>query len=358
MNTSRPPEEAQYGAPKAEHLRLPAGVYVPTLAFFTESDEVDTGTLERHIVRLINAGVAGIVVHGSNGEAAHLSREERASMIRCAADTILQEGGGGGGNHRHHTGARVPLVAGCGAQSTRETVQLCRDAARSGATHALVLPPSYYGALLDDDRVVRHFHDVADASPVPLVVYNFPAAASGRDLSSDAVLRAARHPNVVGVKLTCGDTGKLARVADAAPAGFFVAGGSADFILQGQVVGGHGTIAGLANLAPRACARVVELAAAACGGGGGGGDMYEARRVQAVVARGDWVAIRTGFVGVKAALGHFAKYGGAPRKPCVAPSPEELKGIVEGLDELIQLERRLEEEEEEAAAAAAAVGVH
>ncbi|KAK1953526.1 dihydrodipicolinate synthase [Colletotrichum sublineola] len=325
MATPQPPE-TQYGASKAEHLRLPAGVYVPTLAFFTESDEVDTNTLERHIVRLINAGVAGIVVHGSNGEAVHLSREERNAMIRCAADTIHQEA--------HDV--RVPLIAGCGAQSTRETIQLCRDAGRAGASHALVLPPSYYGPLLDDDAVVRHFYDVADASPVPLLVYNFPAAASGRDLSSDAVARVARHPNVVGVKLTCGNTGKLARVADDVPEGFFVGGGSADFILQGHVVGGHGTIAGLANLAPRACARVIELAAR--------GDMAEARRLQAVVARGDWVAIRTGFVGVKAALGHFERYGGAPRKPCAAPSPEELKDIVEGLNELVQLERRLEEE--------------
>ncbi|KAK1991033.1 dihydrodipicolinate synthase [Colletotrichum falcatum] len=337
MTATPPPAEAQYGAPKAEHLRLPAGVYVPTLAFFTDSDEVDTVTLERHVVRLVNAGVAGIVVHGSNGEAAHLSREERGLVIRCAADTIHQEGGG-------HDAARIPLVAGCGAQSTRETVQLCRDAAKSGATHALVLPPSYYGPLLDDDRVVAHFCDVADASPLPVLVYNFPGAAAGRDLSSDAVSRIARHPNVVGVKLTCGNTGKLARVADAAPDGFFVGGGSADFILQGHVVGGHGTIAGLANLAPRACARVLELAAR--------GDLAEARRVQAVVARGDWVAIRTGFVGVKAALGHFEGYGGAPRRPCAAPSPEELKGIVDGLGELLQLERRLEEE------AAAGGGAH
>ncbi|KAF6810346.1 dihydrodipicolinate synthase [Colletotrichum plurivorum] len=321
-----PPAEATYGAPKAQHLRLPDGVYVPTLAFFTESEDVDLGTLERHIVRLINAGVAGIVVHGSNGEAVHLTREERTAMIRRAADTI----------HHEASDVRIPLVAGCAAQSTRETLQLCRDAAGAGATHALVLPPSYYGGLLDDDKVAKHFYDVADASPIPLLVYNFPAAASGRDLSSDTVLSIAKHPNVLGVKLTCGNTGKLARVADAAPQGFFVAGGSADFILQGAVVGAHGTISGLANLAPRACVRVAELA--------GAGRMEGARRLQAVVARGDWVAIKTGFVGVKAAMEHFEQYGGAPRKPCARPEPEELKVIVEGLSELLRVERELENE--------------
>ncbi|GKT89322.1 dihydrodipicolinate synthase [Colletotrichum tofieldiae] len=298
-----PSLEARYGTPKAEHLRLPEGVYVPTLAFFTDSEEVDTNTLERHLVRLINAGVAGIVVHGSNGEAVHLTREERSSMIRCAADTIHQEG--------HDV--KIPLIAG------------------------------YYGSLLDDEKIVQHFYAVADESPIPLLVYNFPAAASGRDLTSDAIVQIAQHPNVVGVKLTCGNTGKLARVVDDVPEGFFVAGGSADFILQGQVVGGHGTISGLANIAPRACVRIMELFSQ--------GKLAEARRLQAVVAKGDWVAIKTGFVGVKAAIGHFEQYGGAPRKPCVGPSALELKTIAEGLSQLHRLERELEEE-------AAGGGVH
>ncbi|KAJ3954735.1 hypothetical protein N0V92_008753 [Colletotrichum tropicale] len=328
-----PTTTSSYGAPKALNARLPDGVYVPTLAFFTDTEEVDTNTLEHHLVRLINAGVAGIVVHGSNGEAVHLTREERSAMIRCAADTIHQEG--------HDV--KIPLIAGCGAQSTRETLQLCKDAHKSGATHALALPPSYYGTLLDDDKIVQHFYEVADASPIPLLIYNFPAAASGRDLSSDAIVRIAQHPNVVGVKLTCGNTGKLARVADDAPEGFLVAGGSADFILQGQVVGANGTIAGLANIAPRACARVMELAS--------GGRLAEARRLQAVVAKGDWVAIQTGFVGVKAAIGHFEQYGGAPRKPCVRPSDQEMKDIVEGLSELRRIEAELEEEAARADAA-------
>ncbi|KAM0332017.1 hypothetical protein ACHAQA_002283 [Verticillium albo-atrum] len=323
-----PPAEVAWvaGQPKAVHHRLPDGVYVPTLCFFTETDEVDLNVLERHLVRLINAGVAGIVVHGSNGEVAHLTREERAAVIRTAADTIHQEG--------HDV--RIPLIAGCGAQSTRETLQLCRDAAKSGASHALMLPPSYYGGLLDDEKVVRYFHDVADQSPLPLLIYNFPGAAAGRDLSSDVVLRIAAHPNVVGVKLTCGNTGKLARVAADAPEGFFVAGGSADFILQGMVVGGHGTISGLANVAPRACVRIMELVRT--------GRLLEARRLQAMVAKCDWVAIKTGFVGVKAAIGHFEGYGGEPRRPCMAPSAHELKGIVEGMAELRREEAALESE--------------
>ncbi|KLP03613.1 dihydrodipicolinate synthase [Fusarium fujikuroi] len=189
------------GSPKASQLRLGDGVYVPTLAFFTPEDEVDASATEKHIIKLLESGVAGIVVHGSNGECAHLSPSERTTIIRVARDTIFHEG----------SGSRVPLIAGCGAQSTRETTELCEDAGKAGATHALVLPPSYYGGLLPDDLVIQHYYAVADKSPIPLLVYNFPGAAAGRDLSSDTILSIAKHPNVVGVKLTCGNTGKLAR---------------------------------------------------------------------------------------------------------------------------------------------------
>lgn len=301
---------------------LPNGVYVPTIAFFDEADEVDVKTTMTHAIFLAESGVSGLVVHGSNGECAHLSREERnriTSTVRSALDAS--------------DFVRMPLVAGCGAQSTKETVELCCDAAANGAGFALVLPPSYYGGLLTTDHVVRHFHAVAEASPIPVLVYNFPGAAAGLDLSSDAVLKIAAHSNVAGVKLTCGNTGKLARLAADAPPTFFVAGGSADFILQGMVVGAHGTISGLANLCPRACMRIMELASQ--------GKMLEARRVQAVVARADWVAIRTGFVGVKAALNAYYGYGGLPRKPCEFPSDAELTSIRDGFSEVMALERSL-----------------
>ncbi|KAK1770055.1 aldolase [Phialemonium atrogriseum] len=288
--------------------RLPTGVYVPMLAFFTPSDTIDVPATQRHAARLLAAGVAGLVVHGSNGEAAHLSREERCVGVRAVADAA---------RHAADKPGRVPVIAGCGAQSVRETVELCAEARGAGATHALVLPPGYYAGLLGPAGLVDFFAEVADRSPLPVLVYNFPAAAHGVDLDSDVLLRIAAHPNVVGVKLTCGNTGKLARVAAEAPKvrggrdDFFVAGGSADFLLQGMVVGGHGTIAGFANLAPRACVRIVELFEQ--------GRFAEARELQAEVARADWLAIRYGFVGVKAAMPMF--HGEGERASCAPRSP-------------------------------------
>lgn len=303
-------------------LPLPDGVYVPTLAFFKDDDELDLEATQRHAIYLAESGAAGLVVHGSNGEAVHLSREERSLVIQYTRSALDEAD--------HHL---MPLIAGCGAQSTREVIQLCRDAANAGANFAIVLPPAYYGGLLDTSKIVRHFCEVADASPIPVLIYNYPGAVSGLDLSSDTILEIAKHHNIAGVKLTCGNTGKLARVVDAAKPGFFVAGGSADFILQGLVVGGHGTIAGTANLTPRVCVRICELYQA--------GDLEEARRLQAIVARADWIAIQTGFAGVKAALQMFNGYGGVPRKPCTLPDAGAMEMIRKGLAEVMAIEQSL-----------------
>ncbi|KAK0734509.1 hypothetical protein B0T26DRAFT_737165 [Lasiosphaeria miniovina] len=315
---------------------LPNGVYVPMLAFFTSSDEIDVPATQRHTARLVAAGVSGLVVHGSNGEAVHMSRRERRSVIEAVADAV---------RHETDSHAPVPIIAGCGAQSLRETVELCQEAKDAGATHALILPPGYYAGILNKDAIVTYFHDVADRSPIPVLIYNFPAAANGVDLDSDTLLCIAAHPRVVGVKLTCGNTGKLARMVAESPKirggcdDFFVAGGSADFILQGLVVGGHGTISGFANLAPRACVKICDLYEQ--------GRLKEARELQHEVAKADWLAIRYGFVGVKAAMPIFHGAGEAscaePRRPFTRldENGTAVKEIEQGMSGALAIEATL-----------------
>jgi dihydrodipicolinate synthase/N-acetylneuraminate lyase len=318
--------------------RLPNGVYVPILAFFTSDDTIDVPATQRHVARLLAAGIAGIIVHGSNGEAAHLSRRERRIAIEAVVDAA-----------RHAAdppNERLPIIAGCGAESVRETVELCCEAQQAGATHALILPPGYYAGLMGVDELVGFFHQVADRSPLPVLIYNYPGAAHGVDLNSDTILRIAAHPRIVGIKLTCGNTGKLARVVADVPKvrdgrdDFFVGGGSADFLLQSLAVGAHGTIAGFANLAPRACVRVMELFEQ--------GRLKEARELQAEVARADWLAIRYGFVGVKAAMPMF--HGEAERAACEPRRPlkrlpqggKAETEIFEGMAGAMVIERQLE----------------
>ncbi|RDH14078.1 dihydrodipicolinate synthase-like protein [Aspergillus niger ATCC 13496] len=304
---------------------LKPGIYVPTVAFFTSPNEdLDLSTTALHATYLAQAGVTGLVVQGSNGEAVHLSREERnliTSTTRRALDSHAPS---------------APLIVGCGAASTRETIQLCQDAAASGGDYTLILPPSYYKSLLSPKDLLDHFRLVASASPIPILVYNFPGASSGLDLSSDDILALAEHPNIVGVKLTCGNTGKLARIAAAAEPGFMTLGGSADFTLQTLVAGGHGVIGGVANLIPRLSVRVMELYQA--------GQVEEAQRLQAIVARADWQAIKGGFVAVKSALQTYRGYGALPRRPCVVPSEAQATAWKDSFAEAMELERQLEKQ--------------
>ncbi|KAK3329853.1 hypothetical protein B0H66DRAFT_542171 [Apodospora peruviana] len=302
------------------------------LAFFTPDDKIDVPATQRHAARLLTAGIAGLVIHGSNGEATHLSRRERRTIIEAVADIVRNEAD----SHA------VPIIAGCGASSLRETLELCQDAKESGATHCLVLPPGYYAGILSKDAIVTFFHDVADHSPIPVLVYNFPAAANGVDLDSDTLLRIMAHPRVVGVKLTCGNTGKLARVVAGAPKvrgghdDFFVAGGSADFYLQGLIAGAHGTIAGFANLAPRACVGIGKVFEQ--------GLLHEARALQHEVAGADWLAIRYGFVGVKAAMPMFHSEEPEsitkPRLPFtpLAKDGKEFNEIRDGMASVLKME--------------------
>ncbi|PSN69716.1 dihydrodipicolinate synthase [Corynespora cassiicola Philippines] len=314
-------------------LRRPLmpGIYVPTVAFFDPSTEnVDEATTAAHAVRLAKAGVAGITTQGSNGEAVHLSHAER-NLITSTTRKALDEANYGD----------MPVIVGCGAQSTREAIELCDEAARNGGDYALVLPPAYYQGLFSKETVKEFFLEVADKSRIPILIYNYPGAVSGLDLNSDAIIELAQHPNIVGCKLTCGNTGKLNRIAAATRAatmsdpgsGFMCMGGSVDFTLQTLIGGGSGIIGGMANIAPKACVQLVKLFEA--------GKYTEARKLQAVVARGDWAAIQGGIIGTKAGLESHFGYGGYARRPLPRPNKEETRRWRDAFEELVLLENSL-----------------
>ncbi len=171
---------------------LSHGIYVPTVAFFDEvTENLDHDAISKHAVRMAQAGVAGIAVQGSNGEAAHLTHEERHAITQTTRLALEASGF-----------STMPLIVGCGAQSTRETIVLCHEARNSGGDYALVLPPSYYSSLFATNTVREFFTTVADASPIPIILYNFPGGASGVDLSSDDIIALGQHRNIVGCKFT------------------------------------------------------------------------------------------------------------------------------------------------------------
>jgi 4-hydroxy-2-oxoglutarate aldolase len=310
---------------------LKPGIYVPTVAFFhDDTEDLDLGTISSHAVRMARAGVAGLTTQGSNGEAVHLSHRERKIVTKATRDALDRAGF-----------SHIPVMVGCGAQSTRETIELCYDALDSGGDYALVLPPAYYKGLYKPESTIDFFNDVATASPIPILIYNFPGAVGGIDLDSDTIIQLAKHPNIVGCKLTCGNTGKLNRVAAATNAstpldrgsGFMCMGGSADFTTQTLIGGGSGVICGLANVTPKACVKLISLYKA--------GRFHEAQTLQAAVARGDWAAIKGGVVGTKSALMTHFGYGGYGRKPLPRPTKQEALNFSQGFQELVGIEKLL-----------------
>jgi len=320
-----------------DHISRPLipGVYVPTVCFFDPiTEDLDTVTIATHAVRLAEAGVTGLTTQGSNGEAVHLTHSERQTVTATTRSALTSAGF-----------SHLPVLVGCGAQSVRETIQYCREAYAAGGDYALVLPPSYYAPLFSPSAssVIEFFTTVADQSPIPLIIYNYPGAVSGLDLSSDIIIQLSTHPNIVGVKLTCGNTGKLNRIVAATKSAkpqssstappFLVLGGSADFTLQSLVGGGHGILAGLANIAPKACIEIMRLYKE--------NRISEALKVQEIVARGDWTAIQGGIVSTKAGMESWLGYGGYGRSPLPRPTSDENAKWKEGFRELIALEKSL-----------------
>lgn len=292
-----------------ESPMLRGGIYPPLPTFFDEQDELDLMTLRLHIQRLAGTGLAGYVIMGTNGEAVHLATEERSQVIEAARDAAGEE---------------VPILAGCGEQSTRATIANCLQAARSGANAALVLPPFYYKGRMDSHALIAHYRAVADDSPLPVVIYNMPASTGGLDLDAPTICTLAEHPNIIGVKDSAGNMVKLSQIYSETPSRFRVFAGSAGYLLPALAVGAVGAVAALANVFPREVCRLQELFNA--------GKIEEARLLQARLAPANTAVTATYSVpGLKAALELTAGYGGRPRPPLLpltAPERERLAEIL------------------------------
>ena len=282
---------------------LPGGIYPPLPTFFDARDELDLATFRQHMQRLARTGIAGYVVMGSNGEAVHLTPDERTQLIEMARDSA---------------GKNVPILAGCGEQSTRTTVAYCHLAARAGADVALILPPFYFKSRMDAKALLVHYRSVADASPLPIVIYNMPANTAGIDLDAALISTLAEHPNIIGIKDSAGNMAKLAQIVDKAPPQFRVFAGSAGYLLPALSVGAVGAVAALANIFPREVCQLQALFHA--------GQYEEARRLQARLVPANTAVTSTYNVpGLKAALELTAGYGGRPRSP-LQPLTESERG--------------------------------
>jgi 4-hydroxy-2-oxoglutarate aldolase len=272
-----------------------SGVFPPIPTPFDAGGAVDAGALLANLQHWNSFALRGYVVLGTNGEAALLGLDERTRVLEVARDGIPDE--------------RL-LIAGTGCQSTCETIELTARASRLGADAALVLTPSYYRAQMTRDVLRRHYHTVADASEIPVLIYNMPAC-TGIDLDVETIAAIADHANVVGIKDSGGDVTKLGAIRERLGDAFGVLAGSGGFFLPALSVGAAGGVLALANIAPRACLEIQERFLA--------GDWIGARELQLRMIPLNWaVTSRWGVPGLKKAMDLLGLYGGPVRPPLVA----------------------------------------
>lgn len=144
------------------------------------------------------------------------------------------------------------ITQGCMAGCTRDVIDQTIAAYESGADYVLVLVPAVFHWAQDANSIVDFFVEVADHSPLPVMIYNCPVIVGGIDLNSDMMEKLAPHPNITGVKMTCANVGKMGRVAaQFTPEQFTILAGSSDLLVPALVAGAVGCISGVANLFPK-----------------------------------------------------------------------------------------------------------
>ncbi|KAF6829730.1 4-hydroxy-2-oxoglutarate aldolase, mitochondrial 5 [Colletotrichum musicola] len=281
---------------------FPPGIHVPSLTWFADdaSQEIDWAVQTKHIDFLVKSGLHGVVLAGTNGEAVTLTADEKTKLVKTTRELAITAGR-----------PDLAITLGCGGQSTRDVIAETKLAAAAGADFALVLVPSYFHFAMNEDAIVGFFEELADASPVPVIIYNFPGVAAGLDVNSDMLSRLGKHPNIIGVKLTCGGIAKVARVrAEFEPSQFFALAGQSDWLVPAMAVGGTGTITGVANLYPKYCIEIFDLYNA--------GKLQEASAAQLKLAQMEWAFGKGGINGTKWVV---AKSLGYPLASCHCRRP-------------------------------------
>ncbi len=277
------------------------GIFPPLPTSFNDLEELYQNKIRSNIDNLCQYPLTGFLVLGSNGELVMLSEKEKVMALEAAREAIPKN---------------KLMLAGTGGQSTRETIWLTKEAASIGADAVMVLHPFYYKGLMTPKALLAFYHSVADASDIPVIIYNMPAN-TGMDMDAPTVLQIATHPNIIGLKDSGGNVAKMAQVAGQTGTDFQVLAGSAGFLLPALTVGAVGGILALANIAPRQCLDIMELFSR--------GDLEAARTLQQrMVAPNGAVTRRWGVPALKYAMDQLGLYGGPPRHP-VQPLEKETK---------------------------------
>src|SRR3954463_708720 len=285
-----------------------AGVFSPIPTPFDDRDRVDTGRLKAALAKWVKKPLTGFIVLGSNGEAALMDDFESDQVIVAARDAVPPD---------------KTFIVGTGRESTQATIKATKRAAEHGADAVLVRTPGFFKSQMTNDVFVRHYTAVADASPVPVLLYNFTAV-TGVNLQPAAVARLATHPNIAGMKESGGDVAQVADLVSLTPDHFTVLAGAAATLYPMMCVGAAGGILALANVLPEQCAHLFELTVA-----GRHAEAIALQRRLVPIAR--LLGATHGVAGLKGALTRLGYDVGLPRPPLVPLAETVLPALRDAL---------------------------
>jgi len=286
-----------------------SGVFIPAATpFDSASGDLDLSALQANLGMWLTHPVRGIVICGSTGEAVYLDESERAALLAAAREAVPSD--------------RL-LLMGTGVESTRGTLRLTRQAAEAGADAVMVQPPAFFKPAMTPAVLRDHYRAIADASTLPVIIYQVPPRFSTVEVVSELVAELSHHPNIVGIKDSRGDIAGISELVGSCAPGFQVLSGSGLAFHGALEAGAAGGILGVANVAPALSAGVFHACRA--------GDEAGADRQQAVLdpLHREIIAAR-GVAGVKAALDLLGMHGGSPRSP-LPPLPADGVEVVRGL---------------------------
>jgi 4-hydroxy-2-oxoglutarate aldolase len=278
-----------------------SGIFPALTTPFAADGEVSLSGLKENIARYNQTGLAGYVVLGSTGEEVMLQSAEREAVLAAVKETAAPG---------------KLLIAGTGAESTAETIANTKRAAALGYQAALVKTPHYYKLSYGAESYVRHYRAVADASPIPVLLYSAPMF-TGVTLETPEILALAQHRNIAGIKDSTGSVQRVGEIVCGAPAEFQVITGGAAVVYPALVVGARGAILALAAALPEKLVALYELVQQ--------GKHEEAKKMQlALAAASKRIVSENGIAGVKYVMDLRGYHGGAPRLPLL-PLTEEKK---------------------------------
>lgn len=289
-----------------------SGVFPALVTPFAGDGSVSVADLKHNVQQYNRTGLAGYVAMGSTGESVLLSRREAEAVLVTVKENAAHD---------------KRLIAGTGAESTLETIERTKRAAELGYDAALVKTPYYYKPAYKPENYITHYRRVADASPIPVLLYSVPQF-TGVALEPPEVAKLAEHANIIGMKESSGNVQRVAEIIASVPRDFQVLVGSAATIYPSIALGSRGAILALGSALPEKCVELYDLIRQ--------GHYEKARELQEVILRASKLVVsECGIAGVKYVMDQRGYRGGVPRLPLL-PLKDEQKKRVSALLETLE----------------------